>query len=217
MNLPRVLSVANILNFVVTRVPFEGVWYDAFKQPQDRGFWFIWGTSASGKSSFAMQLAKEMSKHYKTLYNLLEEEPDDSDFIDRNKLFTMQDVAGNFGVQKFNLEELNFYLEKRNSPKVVIIDSLPYFMDSFEQYLDFKQKWWRKKIIIFIAHADGAKPSSRVEERIMFDAKMKIFVSGYLAKCKGRTIGPNGGNFIIWKEGYEALQGEKSTEEIKNI
>ena len=41
----------------------------------------------------------------------------------------------------------------------------------------------------------------------MYDAKMKIFVSGYLATCKGRTIGPNGGRFIIWEDGYKKIQG----------
>jgi hypothetical protein len=44
----------------------------------------------------------------------------------------------------------------------------------------------------------------------MFDAKMKIFVNGYLALCRGRTIGPNGGKFIIWEEGYRRLHGENN-------
>ncbi len=207
MELKKVLTVANIQNTKVERIPFEGEWYEAFGQPQNRGVWYVWGGSGSGKSSLAMQLAKAFAEHGKTLYNVLEEETDDSDFIDRTIQFQMQDVQHNFHAQRYNLSELNAYLEKRNSAHYIIIDSLPYFLDNWQEYRDFKKKWATKKVLVFIGHADGKNPSTDLQKKVMFDAKMKIFVSGHLATCKGRTIGPNGGRFIIWKEGYEALQG----------
>ena len=37
------------------------------------GVWLIWGKSGSGKSSFVMQLCKELCRHYKGIYNSLEE------------------------------------------------------------------------------------------------------------------------------------------------
>ncbi len=215
MKIKRSLTVSNILNQKIERIPFEGEWYEAFKQPQSRGFWFIYGGSGSGKSTFAMQLSKELAKTYNTLYNLLEEEPDDSDFVERVELCKMQDVKNKFHVQNLNLEELNFLLERRNSPQVVIIDSAPYFFVNFSEYRAFKQKWATKKLVILTGHAIGKNPATEMERRIKYDAKMKVFISGYLATNQGRTIGPNGGRYIVWDEGYNALYGVNKLDKIE--
>ncbi len=204
----KALTVANILNQKVERIPFEGEWYQAFRQPQNKGVWFIWGSSGGGKSYFVMQLAKELAKYKKVLYNVLEEETDDTDFIDRTEALAMNEVAENYLAQRYEYKELVEYLQKRNSPDVVIIDSLTYFLNSFDDYMKLKRQF-KNKIFIFTGHAQGANPRSELETRVQFDAKMKIFVNGYLASCKGRTIGPNGGHYISWKEGYEKIRGEQ--------
>ncbi|CAM1341796.1 hypothetical protein [Tenacibaculum aestuarii] len=211
--LKRVLTVANILNQNIVRIPFEddSDWYKAYKRPQNRGIWFMWGGSGSGKSTKAMMTAKKLAQYDKTLYATQEEETDDSDFVDRVELLKMQDVKNNFHAQSYTLQELDEYLEKRGSAHTVVMDSAPYYFKTWEEYYLFKKKWATKKLIIIIGHAEGKNPSTELQKRIMYDAKMKIFISGYLATCKGRTIGPNGGRFIIWKEGYEKLHGANST------
>lgn len=206
VKLKKVLTVANIQAQKIVRVPFEGDFYQAFGEPQNRGVWFIWGGSASGKSTFIMQLAKEFAKTFKVFYNILEEDTDDSDFIDRTLLCNMHEVMDNFLTASYDFNELWEYLEKRGSPKVVIIDSLIYMTKDFDQYYQLKKRF-KDKIFIMTGHAKGKNPSTDFQERIMFDAKMKIFVSGFLATCKGRTIGPNGGEYIIWPKGYEKLRG----------
>lgn len=203
----KALTVANILNQKTERIEFEGDWYEAFKQPQNRGVWFIWGSSGGGKSYFVMQLAKELAKHKKVLYNVLEEETDDTDFIDRTQALGMNEVEENYLAARFEYDELVEYLQKRNSPEVVIIDSLTYFCNSFEDYMKLKRQF-KNKILIFTGHAQGANPRTEFEKSVQFDAKMKIFVNAYLATCKGRTIGPNGGQFITWHEGYEKTRGQ---------
>lgn len=211
IKLKKVLTVANIQNQSVTRLDWSGEFLNAFGRPQDRGLWFVWGDSGSGKSSFVMQLAKAMSCMFPTLYNLLEEEPDDSDYIDRTKLFNMQDVKDNFHTANYTtLEELDAYCEKRNSKKVIIIDSIVYLTKDWEAWFAFKKKWEKKKILIVVGHAKGKNPKTEFEDKIMFDAKMKIFITGYLAICKGRTIGKNGGKYIVYQEGYEKLRGAES-------
>ena len=86
------------------------------------------------------------------------------------------------------------------------------WQETFEQYKQFK-KMFKDKIIIITGHANGKNPKHSLEDSIMFDAKMKIFVNGYLALCRGRTIGPNGGRFIIWEDGYRRLNGETAKNE----
>mgnify|MGYP000320329112 CR=1 FL=1 len=39
-----------------------GAWAEAFGEPERIGVWFIWGNSGNGKSSFVMQLCKELAK-----------------------------------------------------------------------------------------------------------------------------------------------------------
>lgn len=204
--LKKVLRVSDIQNQKIIRIPFEGKWYQAFRMPQNKGVWFVWGGSGSGKSTFIMMLAKELAKTEKVFYNLLEEETDDSDYVERTELCRMNEVEDSFHTQSYNYNELIEYLDKRNSPKVVVIDSITYFTKDFKKYMALKERY-PDKIFIISGHADGKNPRSKIEEDIMYDAKMKIYISGYLALCKGRTIGPNGGRFIIWEEGYQKLQG----------
>jgi len=206
LKLKKVLTVSNIQSQNINRFQFDGDWYQAFRNPQNKGVWFVWGGSGSGKSTFLMMLAKELAITEKVFYNLLEEETDDSDFIERTELCKMNEVTDNFKVQKYKYEELCAYLDKRGSPNVIVIDSITYFTKNFAEYIYLKEKHPEKTFIIS-GHADGKNPRSKFEEDIMYNAKMKIFVSGYLATCKGRTIGPNGGLFVIWPEGYKKLQG----------
>lgn len=207
VKIKRVLTVANILNQNIERVDFKGEWFEAFRNPQNRGIWFVWGNSGSGKSAFLMQMAYEFARNEKVLYDPLEEETDDSDFIERTKLFRMNEVEKNFNAQTYNAKQLDAYLSKRGSANIVIVDSITYFFKRFDEYLAFKKKWAHRKIIIFSGHAQGKEPRTEFEKSVMYDAKMKIFTSAYLATCKGRTIGPNGGLYIIWQEGYDKLRG----------
>ena len=65
----------------------------------------------------------------------------------------------------------------------------------------------RKTTFIITGHAEGSQPKTQLERDIKFDANQKVYVEGLMAKCQGRTIGPNGGDYIVWKEGYEKLNG----------
>ena len=208
----KALTVANIVNQKVKRIPFVDEWFQAFKEPQDKGVWFIWGGSASGKSTFVMMLCKTLALlGFKVFLNLCEEEVDDTDFIDRINILEMQEVTANFLARTYDYNDMVAYLNRKNSPKVVVIDSATYFFESFEQFRQFK-KMFKDKIIIITGHANGKNPKTNLEDNIMFDAKMKIFVNGYLAICKGRTIGPNGGRFIIWQSGYDKFHGNNKNQ-----
>lgn len=207
--LSKVLTVANILNQAIVRIDFTGEWFEAFRKPQNKGFWFIWGTSGSGKSYFVMLLCKALAiLGYKVFYNTLEEDTDDTDFIDRVGAVQMNEVEGNFWAKTFNYNDTVTYLKANKKYNVIVIDSATYFFDNFDQYLEFKALF-KDRIVIITGHANGKNPRTKLEEDIMYDAKMKIYTNGYLAICRGRTIGPNGGRFIIYKKGFEDLNGQQ--------
>jgi predicted ATP-dependent serine protease len=212
MVIKKALTVANVINQKVTLINFSehaNELYQAFGDPQNKGVWFVWGSSGSGKSSLILDITKAFCKDLKAIHNELEEDLDDVDFINRLKLKNMQDVKENFLTAHYNHDELCTYLDKRDSPKVVIINSATYFFKDLQQYHEFAKKYKRRKIIIITGMAKGNNPYSELETKIMYDANKKIFCSGYLAACKGRTIGPNGGTYIIWQEGYEKLRGQQ--------
>ena len=52
---------------------FEGALQEAFGQPEQNGVWFIWGRSGNGKTSFVLQLCKELTRYGKVAYDSLEE------------------------------------------------------------------------------------------------------------------------------------------------
>lgn len=203
----KVLGVGNITNQKIKRIAFNDQFYEAFKNPQEGIVWFIWGNSGSGKSSFTMQLAKQYAQSEKTLYDPLEEGVDNADFIERVEYLQMIDVKSTFFAQEYKYEELEKYLTKRNPPKVVVIDSAKYFFKNFQEYKNLCRKKNKGTTFIITGHAEGNNPSSQLEKDIRYDANQKVYVSGYMAKCQGRTIGPNGGEFIIYREGYEKLKG----------
>jgi hypothetical protein len=203
----RGYSVAEALLMKKKSFQLSENFFDAFGEPEMCGVWFIWGNSGNGKSSFVMQLCKELCKHGKVAYNSLEE----------GTSLTMQNTLNRFAMDEVNrrmmlldgesVDELTERLLKKKSPDFVIIDSFQYTQMSYKQYLQFKAKH-RKKLLIFISHADGKQPSGRSAKSVMYDASLKIWVEGYRAFSKGRFIGPNGGTFTVWDAGAERFWGE---------
>lgn len=73
MALQRALTVDNVLAKKYKLIDFTGEWYEAFDKPEMGGVWFVWGNSGNGKTSFIIQMIKELSKFDKVLVNSREE------------------------------------------------------------------------------------------------------------------------------------------------
>lgn len=205
----RAWSVKDVINKKHETIELEDEWYDAFGCPELKGVWFIWGNSGNGKSSFTMQLCKELTKHGRVIYNSLEEGIDMtmSNTLER---YRMDQVGSKFQIVKESIEELEERMSRRKSPKIYVIDSLQYTQLRYKQYLQIKERH-KNKLIIFISHAKGVNPSTDAAVSIMFDASLKIWVEGYKAFSKGRFIGPTG-EFTIWKQGADRYWLDKLKE-----
>lgn len=202
----RALSVTDVLRMKKETFKFEGTWADAFGEPERKGVWFVWGQSGSGKTTFVMQLCKELSRFGKVAYNSLEE---GDGLTMRNMLMTngMSDVKKNFVLLNAErMSDLGRRLAKRKSPDIVVIDSFQYTEMSFKEYLRFTQVHG-DKLLIFISQAEGSRPAGRTARSVMYDASLKIWVEGYRAFSKGRYIGPTG-QYTIWEERAKIYWGE---------
>lgn len=201
----RAYSVNQVLQMNKKTFPFEGKWHEAFGEPEKVGVWFIWGNSGNGKSSFVMQLCKELTKYGKVGYNSLEE----------GTALTMQASLERFNMQEvgrkmviLDCEPMNVMSErllKRKSPEIMVIDSFQYSQLNYRSYLELKQKH-KNKLLIFISHADGKQPSGRSAKSVMYDATLKVWVEGYTAFSKGRFIGETG-KYVIWDKGAYTYWG----------
>lgn len=182
-------------------------WQLAFGEPETVGTWFVWGNSGNGKSSFMMQLAKELCRFGKVIYNSLEEGLSLS-FQEQLRRHGMQEVNRQLLIITEDMETLKVRLRKRRCPRVVIIDSLQYTGLTFESYQELVSEFPRH-LFVFSCQARGSKPDGRSACRIMYDAMLKIWVEGYRAHSKGRFFGER--KYIdIWKEGAEEYWGTTS-------
>lgn len=94
----------------------------SFGEPEKCGTWFVWGQSGNGKSSFLMQLARELCRHGRVIYDSLEEGTSLS-FQEQLRRHDMAEVNGRLLIVVEDMETLRARLRKRRSPRMVIIDS----------------------------------------------------------------------------------------------
>jgi len=198
----KVTSVYNLLKKRFDRIPFEGAWLEAFDQPEKRGTWFISGRSTNGKTSFCLQLVKQLaSLGLKTLYFALEE--GNTLTFQKSIIRTnWADVAGNIQVvERFTpfSDVLEGLAEKR--VKVVVVDTVQRWdLTDLKDYITLKDRY-PNILFIFVSHVkDNGMPDGRIANLIHQDADLKIWVEGYRAISKGRLVGDLG-YYNIWEEG----------------
>lgn len=203
--LPRAWSVENILNKKHELLELQDKWYDAFGTPAKGIVWFIWGASGSGKNSFILELIKELSRFGRVIVNDLEE----------GDAHTVQEAFLRYGMTSVKkkllwceepMADFSERLARPKSPDFVVINSFQYTEMSFKDWLKFKRTH-RNKTLIVISQADGKKPLGRPAVSVMYDAALKIYIEGYMARSKGRYFGPNGGSYTIWEEGAADYHG----------
>jgi|LSPZ01.1.fsa_nt_gi hypothetical protein len=205
----RALSINEVLRIKNVVLPFEGEWEEAFGRPGRTGVWFIWGNSGNGKSSFAMQLCKELCKYGRVDYDSLEEGSGQSI---KNSLLRhgMSAVSRRMHILTESVADLGERMSRYRSPDFYVIDSFQYANISYREYIELKEAH-RNKLIIFISHAAGRGPLGRTAKSVMYDADLKIWIEGHRAFSKGRYIGASG-TYDIWPEGAAKYWGEKSIE-----
>ena len=193
----KALSMVDLMRKNREVYAFEGALQEAFGQPEQNGVWFIWGRSGNGKTSFVLQLCKELTRYGKVAYDSLEE---GDSLTMQNALMRvgMGDVGRRFILLNESLKELDTRLKRRRSPDIVVVDSFQYAHIDLKQYEEFIDQH-KNKLIIFVSQADGLKPWGRTAQSAMYSTSLKIWVEGYRAISKGRYRG-NLGYYTIWAE-----------------
>lgn len=198
----RAYSPKDVANIKHRVLPFDGEWKEVFGEPEEGDPWFISGGSASGKSSFVMQLAKKLCEIGSVLYVSLEEGVGLS-MQRRLELFKMNEVQGKFRIiTDGDLCALVKRLEKPKSAKFVIVDSYQY---AFEAGWDYKSTLavvnrFHHKTFFFVSQEDRGKPIGKAAIRLKYAAGVKVKTLGFRAYCQGRYGGQPGTYYTIWEE-----------------
>lgn len=208
----KTLGVEQFLQSRKKVMPFEGAWRAAFGCPAYSGTWIVWGMSGSGKTRFALQLIKELTKFGRCAYDSLEEGDSLSmqrGFIDVNMMEVSRRIVL---LDRMPIHELIEYLKKRKSPQFVVIDSLQYTGMTYKDYLRMKSEL-PNKLLIFISHALGKEPKGSAAQSIRYDCDCKIRVEGFRALVASRFAERIPEPYTIWEEGASLYWGNKSEKE----
>ena len=182
---------------------FEGVWAESFGKPEKNFSAIVYGESGNGKTDLCVKFAKYLSNFNKVLY-LSHEEGISSTIQEAMARNSMTDVTGKVILaEKATMDELVEYLRKRNSPGIVLIDSLDYMRLTTDQYKRLREAFPKKAIIIIITWSVGNQPKSQAARDIEYMCDIKIRVKSYVAQPRCRY----GGNkpFVIWPEKAKLL------------
>jgi GTPase SAR1 family protein len=200
----RAQSVYNFLNKKTEELPFTDEWYEAFANPSPTGIWLIYGNSGSGKTSFILQLAKYFDEdlNMRVAFQSMEEYGRTSLKKACRRVGWREKGSSIQMLPPSSPEELFEWLKKHYKTKVVIIDTIQYWVLKYqftiEQFFDLKAAH-SDKLFIFMSHVNGNEPDGKVAVQVMRDADLKVYVQGFRAISKGRDFGPKG-YYVIWPE-----------------
>jgi len=192
----RAYSVRDIMTKKFKTLNFSGEWMEAVGRPEQSGSWMIYGDAKQGKTTFAMQLAKYLTRFGRVAYYSAEEGLVKS-IQNQYTRANMFDVAGKiFLLERESLQELTARLQKRRSYDFVIVDSVQLSGLRFNDYVLLKDMFPRK-IFIYISHVIKGDLDGKAAIQIKRDATVVIRVKGFKAFTTSRY---GGGKPIIISE-----------------
>jgi hypothetical protein len=191
----RSIGINEFLNKKFDTYGVQGKWLDHFGEPETNFKMIVYGHSGNGKTEYCLQLAKYLASFTKVYFNSFEQGISKTlqDGIKRNN---MKEVAGKviFG-NKETVAEMIARLKKKNSPRIIIIDSRDYINLTAEQFKMLIEAFPRKAFIVLCWESAG-KPKGEYAKAIEFMCDIKVNVRHFKAYPRSRF----GGNqtYLIW-------------------
>jgi hypothetical protein len=183
----RSYSVHNVFDAKFRTLELDGEWKEAIGSPELSGSWFVYGPPKNGKTSFAMKLAKYLTRFRRVAYNSIEEGLSLSIKMAMKRV-NMLEVGRRLVLIKKDFSELIAYLKQHKSPDIIVIDSVQFLELKFEEYKQLKTMF-PSKLFIYISHVEGRLPDGMTARKIWRDANVVFQVEGF----KGFPVSRYGG------------------------
>jgi len=151
-----------------------GVYNELLGQLQSKFIMMCYGPSGSGKSVFALEFAESLSNLGKTLYNS-HEEADNKTLQDRVFEFDINSRNLYFGIS-LDFEQMVEKI-KRNRYHFVIIDSVQYMDFTYDQLIELKNLFKKKKKfgIVMVSFGNTIGKPDRGKE-LLHASDVKCFI-----------------------------------------
>ncbi|MDR1543811.1 MAG: hypothetical protein LBS50_05275 [Prevotellaceae bacterium] len=173
-------SVRKVFDAKFKTAEFDGEWLAAVGYPEMTGSWCIGGMPKNGKTSFALKLAKYLTKFGRVAYDSVEEGLTKS-FQNAMLRAGMGEASGKFMLlDREPIEELTARLKKPKSPQIIFIDSIQFAELNFQTYKKMKKEF-PNKLFIYITHLKGARPHGDSAIKIWRDSSVIWNVEGFRA------------------------------------
>lgn len=208
IKIPRALSYEDINRATFKTIELSEEWQKHLGVPQlGNSHWLIYGGSGQGKTSYALQVVKEICKSQKVHYNTLEEGTKLS-FKKALERSNIKSANSKFTYQKENLTELTARLDRKNQAKVIVIDSVQYFFrrKSIEDYFKFCEDF-ENTTFIWISGADGNRPKGAIADDIYYDTDIVVKIDNYEAVIEKNRFEAYESR-VIWQQGFEDRQAK---------
>lgn len=202
----KALGIAQFEQKKFDLLGFDGKWKDSLGDVPTAFSAIIYGQSGNGKTEMCLQLARYLANFDKVAWFSYEQGHgiDLRMAIQRNRFdevpgrIILIDPLENMKEGMSLFDELYRYLGRRGTPRFIFIDSVDYCSLTWEQVKMIKEKFRKKKSIIWISHAQGNGPKSEVGKRIEYDAGVKVQVKKFIAYTRSRFGGMQ--DYIIYEE-----------------
>ena len=115
-------------------------------------------------------------------------------------------------------EQLDYYMSRRKSQKIWVIDSIQASGLTKEQVLYLMKKYTTgkgTKILIYVSWAEGKLPQGAEAKAARYMAMVKVRVEGFIGFIKGRFRGKQ--NFIIWEKGAKDYWKKKYNKMVTTV
>lgn len=195
----KAYSVKNVYDARFNCLEFDGIWERAVGKPEISGTWAIAGYMKSGKTTFAMMLAKYLTRFDRVYYNPVEEGFSRSIQMAYQRV-DMLEASGKLILKKEPIDDMIERLSKHKSPRFAFIDSIQFAELTKSKYKEIKEAF-SNKVIIYISHMAGNNPDGKTAQFICRDANILFNVEGHRAFPTSRYGG--GQSIDIYPEAAE--------------
>lgn len=163
----RAISNKNVLTAKFEVAEFDGAFLASFGKPELRGAWIIYGGSGSGKTSFVMQVCKYLTRFRRVAYDSLEQGLS----LSLQKAWErvgMEEVGNRIILlNKESLKDLRLRLAKKQSPDVVVVDSVHYWLGlKMSDYINLRNDFPDKLFISSATKGRAARRQARAEDTL---------------------------------------------------